>query len=99
MINKRQRFIALITALAMAAAMAFSVVFVVHSAEHECKKIDCQLCAAVHVCLERFQDTAPKPTQLGAVSLTVFAVIALLGAVREAAGLKTLITLKIKLSN
>ncbi len=95
----KKRIIAFAVVFAMVFTMAFSVLFIVHEAEHKCTGVDCQVCVLINNCIRLLDNNTPKPESfVFAVSL-VFALIIVIGAVRYFNSSKSLISLKIKLSN
>lgn len=97
--TNRRRIIAFAAAAVMVLTTAFSVIFVVHSAKHECKGVDCQVCGFVGNCLQHFKNHTPKPEASAVSAVLLFAVVLTLGTALSTAYAKTLIELKVKLSD
>ena len=95
----KRRIIAFVVAAAMALAMTFSVFFIAHNAEHKCSGTDCQICAQISNCIKNLNKITPKPESLCAVAAIAFAIVFCLGAICLAQQQKSLITLKVKLSD
>ena len=97
--SKCKRITALFAVFAMVFTMAFSVLFVVHEAEHECSGVDCHICQQFTSCLHLFDNTTPKPETSALKLSVIFSAILLIGCTSWTAINKTLINLKVKLSN
>ena len=97
--RNKKRIIALIVAFAMVFALAFSVFFIAHNSEHKCSGADCEICAQINNCLVKLNNITPKPQNALIVALAFFGVVLLLGEAETAKIRKSLIQLKVKLSN
>ena len=90
--NNKKRITALCLAFAIAIALAFSVLFIAHNSEHKCSGADCSICAQINNCVEK-----PETSDFSAPVL--FCAVLCVGAVIELFRKKSLIELKVKLSN
>jgi len=88
-----------LTALLLALVMILSVSFIALNAHHDCSGEDCRICAQLRACRDLLRDLLPA----GAVLLAAWMVIVLSGAPlsddTSFAHPRTLILLKVKLSN
>lgn len=96
---KRNRIISLVLSAVMIFSLLFSALFVVEDAEHSCVGHDCQICTQISTCLNLFNNISPKPSALSVLAVLLFAVVFSIGFTKESDSFKTLVGLKIKLSN
>ena len=97
--TRSKRIIALAVAAAIVFAMAFSVLFIVREEEHECSGVDCQFCQQMNAAMESFLHHTPKPQNTALLSIVSFALMLVLGMVRQGKVSDTLTALKVKLSD
>ena len=94
----KKRIFALIVACAIVLAMAFSVFFIAHNAEHNCSGSDCQICAQINSCIKSLDNITPKPESAVAAAPVLFALVLAIGVCIQF-NKKSLVDLNIKLSN
>lgn len=97
--SKRNRFVAIIIAVAMAIGLVSSAIYVIDSSEHKCSGIDCQLCERVQTNLKHFNNQTPKPEKAVLLLSTAWVLVLVLGCKENIVRLSTLVELKTKLSN
>ncbi|MBR3737600.1 MAG: hypothetical protein IKN26_02570 [Eubacterium sp.] len=97
--NNKKRITALCLAFAIAIALAFSVLFIAHNSEHKCSGADCSICAQINNCVEKLNNISPKPETSDFSAPVLFCAVLCVGAVIELFRKKSLIELKVKLSN
>ena len=97
--RKDKRVSAMLLACVLTAVMLFSVFFIALEADHDCSGEDCVICAVLSVCeqalhrLMGFGQTAASALLVSAAAAFVWAGVAHFSRCR------TLITLKVKLSD
>ncbi len=96
---KKRRAVAFATAFVLLFTLCVSSLYIVHRAKHNCSGEDCQICANISACLKIVNNHVPKPESIFNFSALAFFVVLLIGTVLPAETFKTLITLKIKLTN
>lgn len=97
--TKKTRILALLAAVIVCSVMLFSSVFVVTNAGHDCTGEDCPICDQIHTC-ENTLKTLSNAAPVIALAI-VFTYSFLAGHSLLTAGkwVRTLISLKVKLSN
>ncbi len=97
---KHKRIIALTLAAILALSFAFSSLFIVLEANHDCTRDeDCEICQQIDICLHLFKDFSPDPNTAVYSAPIIFSVVLLIGFIMMSKTHNTLINLKVKLSN
>lgn len=78
---------------------AFSVCSIIEESDHKCPENDCQICAQISINLDLLNNITPKPSLFSDFAVLLFAVIFSIGLLTQSENNRTLITLKVKLSN
>ncbi|MCR5522559.1 MAG: hypothetical protein K6F64_02845 [Clostridia bacterium] len=86
-------------AVLMLAGIAFSVFFVVFESDHECAHGNCCICRQISICVNLFRRFSSGPDTPGLTAALISAVVLLTCAAVCLSLSKTLIDLKIKLSD
>lgn len=97
--SKTKRIIAFIAAVAIAAALLLSALFIVENANHDCFHRDCLVCRQISSSLELLNSNAPKPEAVELFCKIAFLLILALVLEYGKIVYSTSITLKDKLLN
>lgn len=98
-ISKKKRIISLLLAALFVVSAIFSTAYIIKEANHKCNHTDCQICHTMQSCIKSITDLGSKPDNTVFSSTVMFFVILAISYVSYKHSGKTLIDLKIKLSN
>lgn len=98
-INSKKRILAKIVAIIFIVSAILSFVFIVKEANHKCNHIDCQICHTIQQCLKNInnQNTHAGNDNVGNINFSFGLFI--VPSVFIIFVFKTLVNLKVKLSN
>lgn len=98
--TKRKKIYSMLIAISIICAMAFSVLFVLTEANHDCVAGSCcKICLHINYCLEHLKLIAEKPSAALLPSLLIFLFLSSVKIITCFSNANTLIDLKVKLSS
>ena len=97
--TKNNRFIASVLALTIILLMLLSASFIVAESHHDCTGEECPICSQIAVCETVLKTIGTAFTAVVIVSVMTERIAVRLGSVRNDFEKKTLVTLKVKLTN
>lgn len=86
-------------ALVVITAVLFSSLFVITQAQHKCNDVDCQICTTINACMKQFKNTVNDGEQVGAFIFALGFIAMIVVSKKDCDNVKTLVDLKVKLSN
>lgn len=98
-VSKKKRIILLLTAALFVVSAIFSTAYIIKEANHKCNHTDCQICHTMQNCIKSITDLGSKPENAVFSSTVMFFAVLAISFVFYKHSSKTLIDLKIKLSN
>ncbi len=97
--TKKNRFIASVLALTIILLMLLSASFIAVESHHDCTGEECTICNQLAVCETVLKTMATVFAVAVIVSVMTEEIVVRLGSLRDDFGKKTLVTLKVKLTN
>lgn len=96
---KHKRLISAIIVFATVFAMLFSVLFIAEEANHSCTGADCLVCRQISTCLELMRGASHGSASGAAAPAFAFILLLFIPIFKSDLFSKTLISLKVKLSD
>lgn len=96
--KKHTRFIALFIATLVAFVMLFSTIYIATNADHDCEGEHCQICYQISIFENTLKNLSVAITVTAVTALVISCICITVSFINENP-VRTLITLKVKLSN
>lgn len=96
---KRKKIISAIIVIIAALAVTLSVLFIAEEANHSCTGADCIVCRQISSCLERLKGACSGVASGAAAPACIFVLLLFIPIFTSDLSDKTLISLKVKLSD
>lgn len=98
-VSKKKRIFTMLMAFLFIISAVFSTAFVIKEANHKCNHTDCQICQTMQLCLKSLTDLGSKSDDDNCANITLYFALFIIPIVSYTLSRKTLVDLKIKLSN